>query len=74
MELIDGNGLNFLIETASPRLNGHRIDFLVQMAEGIDYIQQAGIHAPGHLPAQRHGNGSRPRQDHRLRPDHPEHR
>ena len=43
MELIDGNGLNFLIETASPRLNGHRIDFLVQMAEGIDYIHKQGF-------------------------------
>jgi serine/threonine protein kinase len=38
MELIDGMGMNFLIETASPQLTGHRIDYLTQVAEGVEYI------------------------------------
>jgi serine/threonine protein kinase len=40
MELIEGLGLNFLIETNSPHLKGKRIDYLAQLAEGIDYIHQ----------------------------------
>src|SRR5690348_11362944 len=31
MELIDGMGLNFLVETNSPQLQGHRIDYLTQI-------------------------------------------
>jgi serine/threonine protein kinase len=42
MELIDGMGLNFLIETKSPQLKGHRIDFLVQTADGLEYLHEAG--------------------------------
>jgi serine/threonine protein kinase len=38
MELIDGMGLNFLIETKSARLDGNRINFLMQTAEGLEYI------------------------------------
>jgi serine/threonine protein kinase len=38
MELIDGMGLNFLIETNSPALNGRRIDYLCQIAEAIEYL------------------------------------
>ncbi len=38
MELIDGMGLNFLIETESPGLKGHRVDFLAQVADGLEYI------------------------------------
>ena len=38
MELIDGMGLNFLIETGSPQLNGHRINYLAQVADGVEYI------------------------------------
>jgi serine/threonine protein kinase len=38
MELIDGMGLNFLIETKSSRLNGSRVNFLIQLSEGLDYI------------------------------------
>jgi serine/threonine protein kinase len=38
MELIDGMGLNFLIETQSAHLEGNRINVLTQMAEGIEYI------------------------------------
>ena len=40
MELIEGNGLNFLIETQSPALAGKRVDFLVQLADGLEYIHQ----------------------------------
>ena len=42
MELIDGLGLNFLIETNSPQLNGHRVDYLIQMADGLEYLHQQG--------------------------------
>lgn len=42
MELIDGMGLNFLIETRSPQLEGHRIDFLNQFAEGLEYLHRQG--------------------------------
>lgn len=42
MELIEGLGLNFLIETKSPQLKGKRIDFLTQAAEGLEYIHQQG--------------------------------
>jgi serine/threonine protein kinase len=38
MELIDGMGLNFLIETHSPQLNGHRIDYLCQIADALEYL------------------------------------
>jgi serine/threonine protein kinase len=45
MELIDGMGLNFLIETRSPHLKGRRIDYLHQMTDGLDYIhKQSYIH------------------------------
>src|SRR5437870_875020 len=38
MELIEGSGLNFYIETQSPGLKGKRIDFLCQLAEGVQHI------------------------------------
>jgi len=38
MELIDGMGLNFLVETASPSLKGNRINFLCQIAEAVEYL------------------------------------
>jgi eukaryotic-like serine/threonine-protein kinase len=40
MEYIDGTGMNFLIETRSPNLGGHRTDLLIQMADGLEYIHQ----------------------------------
>jgi serine/threonine protein kinase len=43
MELIEGVGLNFLVETNSPQLNGHRIEILTQMAEGLDYVHKKGF-------------------------------
>jgi serine/threonine protein kinase len=42
MELIDGMGLNFLIETKSPHLEGKRITLLTQVADGIAYIHKQG--------------------------------
>jgi serine/threonine protein kinase len=45
MEMIEGVGLNFLIETKSPQLNGNRIDYLLQITEGMDYVhKQAFLH------------------------------
>src|SRR5262249_39592310 len=44
MELIDGMGMNFLIETKSAHLEDNRINFLSQVADGLEYI-----HAQGYL-------------------------
>jgi len=38
MELIDGMGLNFLIETNSPALKGQRINYLCQIADALEYL------------------------------------
>jgi serine/threonine protein kinase len=43
MELVDGMGLNFLIETRSKQLEGHRIDYLTQLADGIEYMHKLGF-------------------------------
>ncbi|MCI0380052.1 MAG: serine/threonine protein kinase [Gemmataceae bacterium] len=43
MELIDGVGLNFMIETKAPQLQGHRIDFLSQFSEGLEYVHKQGF-------------------------------
>jgi eukaryotic-like serine/threonine-protein kinase len=42
MEYIEGMGLNFLIETRSPQLEGNRINFLSQIADAIEYIHKQG--------------------------------
>jgi serine/threonine protein kinase len=42
MELIDGMGLNFHIGTNHRQLEGNRINFLMQAAEGIAYIHDQG--------------------------------
>lgn len=42
MELIEGMGLNFLIETKSPQLEGNRIDILTQMAEALEFLHRQG--------------------------------
>jgi len=42
MELIDGMGMNFLIETRNPGLEKNRINYLVQMADGVEYIHNQG--------------------------------
>jgi len=45
MEVIDGLGFNFLIETQSPHLKGKRIEYLTQLANGLEYIhQQSYLH------------------------------
>jgi serine/threonine protein kinase len=43
MELIEGLGLNYLIETRSPQLEGNRVKFLRQMADGLEYIHKQGF-------------------------------
>jgi serine/threonine protein kinase len=43
MELIEGMGMNYLVETRSPQLEGHRIDFLAQTADAIDYLHKQGF-------------------------------
>lgn len=42
MELIEGQGLNFHIENRTPLLKGNRVNFIVQMAEGLEYIHKSG--------------------------------
>jgi serine/threonine protein kinase len=43
MELVDGMGLNFLIETKSPQLPGNRISILAQMADALEYLHDQGF-------------------------------
>jgi serine/threonine protein kinase len=43
MELIDGMGLNFLIETRNAGLEKNRINYLLQMAEGVEFIHKQGF-------------------------------
>jgi serine/threonine protein kinase len=43
MELVDGMGLNFLIETKSPQLHGNRISILSQMADALEYLHTQGF-------------------------------
>lgn len=38
MEWIDGLGLNYLIETKSPQLNGNRLYYLKQLCDAVDYL------------------------------------
>jgi len=40
MELVDGVGLNFLIETKSPKLRGHEVEILAQLADALDYLHK----------------------------------
>ncbi len=42
MELIEGMGLNFLVETRSPRLEGNRISILSQLADALEYMHKQG--------------------------------
>jgi serine/threonine protein kinase len=43
MELIDGVGLNYLIETKAPQLNGNRIKYLAQLADALEYLHKQGF-------------------------------
>ncbi len=42
MELVEGVGLNFLVETRSKRLDGNRLNFISQICEGIEYLHSSG--------------------------------
>lgn len=42
MELIEGVGLNFLIETGAKQLQGNRFEYLCQAAEGLHYLHDKG--------------------------------
>jgi serine/threonine protein kinase len=42
MELIEGMGLNFMVETSSPHLKGNRIKLLTQIADGLEYTHKQG--------------------------------
>lgn len=43
MEYIDGPGLNALIQNQDPRLIGHRVELIREMAEAIDAVHKAGF-------------------------------
>src|SRR5262249_8045037 len=43
MELIEGMGLNFLIETNSPELKGNRVNYLTQLADALEYVHRQGF-------------------------------
>lgn len=40
MELIDGLGMNFLVETKSNQLEGNRVNYLSQLADGVDFMHR----------------------------------
>src|SRR5262245_24617468 len=42
MELIEGVGLNFMIETNSRQMEGNRIELLDQIAQGLAYVHKQG--------------------------------
>jgi serine/threonine protein kinase len=42
MELIDGMGLNYLIETKAALLNGRRAEILAQIGEGLEFLHKRG--------------------------------
>jgi serine/threonine protein kinase len=43
MELVEGLGLNYLVETRSEQLNGNRVSILGQMADALEYIHKQGF-------------------------------
>jgi len=43
MELIEGVGLNFLLETKSHQLEGKRVELLSQLAEAVDHVHKTGF-------------------------------
>jgi serine/threonine protein kinase len=43
MELIEGVGLNFLIETKNRQLDGNRRNFLTQLADGLEHMHKTGF-------------------------------
>jgi serine/threonine protein kinase len=43
MELIEGMGLNFLVETRNDKLNGNRVHFLSQLCDALEYVHKQGF-------------------------------
>lgn len=43
MELVEGMGMNYLVETRSEKLTGNRVNYLVQTAEAIEYLHAQGF-------------------------------
>lgn len=43
MELVEGMGLNYLVETHSEQLTGNRVSILSQMADALEYIHKQGF-------------------------------
>jgi len=43
MELIEGVGLNFLIETKNRQLEGNRKKFMTQLADGLEHMHNVGF-------------------------------
>jgi serine/threonine protein kinase len=42
MELIEGVGFNYLVETKAPQLTGNRINYLSQLADALEYLHNQG--------------------------------
>ncbi len=42
MEWIDGDGLNFLVETKNKKLLGQRVHFITQLCDGVQYLHAKG--------------------------------
>jgi serine/threonine protein kinase len=42
MELVDGVGLNFLVETRSKKLEGNRLNYICQICDAIEYLHNSG--------------------------------
>ncbi len=42
MELIEGMGLNYLVETHSEQLNGNRINYVAQLADALEHLHNQG--------------------------------
>lgn len=38
MEFVEGQGLNFLVETKSAQLDGNRVEYLAQLADGLEFL------------------------------------
>jgi serine/threonine protein kinase len=43
MELVDGVGLNFLVETRAQQMKENRINYLVQLCDALDYLHKQGF-------------------------------
>ncbi len=41
MEWVEGLGLNYLVETKSVQLNGHRIEYVNQLCDALQYMHEA---------------------------------